>query len=163
MKILLFDRRRCIGCMSCALACKQLKSHKGNELIYVEETAKGEWSPTVCMHCQQAPCVQICPSEAIVQTSEGIVKPPDETKCLACSNCVLVCPFGVPRLADDRKIMVKCDLCPERIAKGTLPYCVVICPTRAIRYEESSDTSLKRRTESVERIVKSIPTAQIPV
>ena len=87
------------------MICKQLKSHRGHELIYVEEVAKNQWAPTVCMHCQQAPCVQVCPSEALVRTPEGIVKSPDESRCLACSNCVLVCPFGVPRLSEDRKIM----------------------------------------------------------
>jgi Fe-S-cluster-containing dehydrogenase component len=149
--------------MACRLICKQLKSHKGNELIYVEEVTKGQWAPTVCMHCQQAPCEQVCPSKAIVTTPEGIVKPPDESKCLACSNCVLVCPFGVATLAENKKIMVKCDLCPERTAKGLLPYCAVICPTGTIRYEESVDSSLKRRTEAVGRILKAVPTGRLQV
>lgn len=155
MKLLRFDKRRCIGCMACVLICKQLKSHRGNELIYVEEVKKGEWAPTTCMHCQQAPCVRVCPSEAILQLQDGVVKAPDESRCLACKNCMLICPFGVPKIDEKRKLMMKCDLCPERRVRGLLPYCAAICPTRAIRYEETVEASIERRVEAVQRLIRA--------
>jgi Fe-S-cluster-containing dehydrogenase component len=157
LKILRIDKRRCIGCMACALICKQVKSHKGLELIYVEEVSRGEWAPTVCMHCQQAPCVNVCPAEAIVKLPDGVVKRAEEARCLACRNCYLICPFGAPKIDERSKLMVKCDLCPERRAKGLLPYCATICPTGAIRYEESVEASIERREEAAQRLLRARP------
>lgn len=127
------------------------------ELIYVEEIGRGEWAATVCMHCQHAPCVNVCPAEAVVKLPDGVVKRADEARCIACRNCYLICPFGVPRIDEEHKLMVKCDLCPERRAKDLLPYCATICPTGAIQYEESVETSIYRKVETAQRLIRVKP------
>ena len=147
--------------MACVLACKMRQSSRGTDVIYVEEVGLGHWAPTICMHCEKAACLEVCPSEAITRTADGIVKSADESRCVACSNCVLACPFGVPRLDESGRIMVKCDLCIERIRLNLPPYCAVVCPTGAILYEEPEEVSLKSRVKTVETAFRATPLGQL--
>ena len=52
--------------------------------------------PVVCMHCDDPTCAEVCPADAIKQTEDGVVQSALKPRCIACSNCVLACPFGVP-------------------------------------------------------------------
>ncbi len=52
-------------------------------------------------------------------------------RCIACGNCVVACPFGVPELYEDRKIMMKCDMCYDRSSVGKKPMCATVCPSQA--------------------------------
>ena len=51
----------------------------------------------VCMHCEDPTCAQVCPADAIKQTDDGVVQSSLKPRCIGCSNCVLACPFGVPK------------------------------------------------------------------
>ena len=53
-------------------------------------------------------------------------------RCIACGNCVVACPFGVPELYEDRKIMMKCDMCYDRTSVGKKPMCATVCPSQAL-------------------------------
>jgi Fe-S-cluster-containing dehydrogenase component len=53
-------------------------------------------------------------------------------RCIACGNCVVACPFGVPELYEDRKIMMKCDMCYDRSSVGKKPMCATVCPSQAL-------------------------------
>jgi Fe-S-cluster-containing dehydrogenase component len=53
-------------------------------------------------------------------------------RCIACGNCVLACPFGVPELYGDREIMMKCDMCYDRTSVGKKPMCATVCPSQAL-------------------------------
>jgi Fe-S-cluster-containing dehydrogenase component len=53
-------------------------------------------------------------------------------RCIACGNCVVACPFGVPEVYEDRKIMMKCDMCYDRSSVGKKPMCATVCPSQAL-------------------------------
>ena len=97
----------------------------------------------VCMHCEDPTCAQVCPADAIKQTEEGIVQSALKPRCIGCSNCVLACPFGVPKYVADFDQMMKCDMCTDRTSEGLTPMCASVCPSEALWYgtiEEFRDT-----------------------
>ena len=88
--------------------------------------------PVVCMHCEQPTCAEVCPADAIKRTGDGVVQSARKPRCIACGNCVVACPFGVPELYEDRKIMMKCDMCYDRTSVGKKPMCATVCPSQAL-------------------------------
>jgi Fe-S-cluster-containing dehydrogenase component len=88
--------------------------------------------PVVCMHCDQPTCAEVCPADAIKRTGDGVVQSARKPRCIACGNCVVACPFGVPELYEDRKIMMKCDMCYDRSSVGKKPMCAAVCPSQAL-------------------------------
>jgi Fe-S-cluster-containing dehydrogenase component len=74
----------------------------------------------------------VCPADAIKRTGDGVVQSALKPRCIACGNCVLACPFGVPEVYDDRQIMMKCDMCYDRTSTGRKPMCATVCPSQAL-------------------------------
>jgi Fe-S-cluster-containing dehydrogenase component len=101
-------------------------------LEFVERSRSVQTVPVVCMHCEQPTCAEVCPADAIKRTEDGIVQSARKPRCIACGNCVLACPFGVPELYDDRQIMMKCDMCYDRSSIGKKPMCAAVCPSQAL-------------------------------
>lgn len=96
------------------------------KIIKIEE--EGIDYPSVCLHCEDPPCVKICPVDALWREDGKVVFSRDV--CIGCKMCVTICPFGAIALENGK--IIKCDLC-----NGD-PFCVKHCPTGAIRYEESA-------------------------
>ena len=88
--------------------------------------------PVVCMHCEQPTCAEVCPADAIKRTADGVVQSARKPRCIACGNCVVACPFGVPEVYEDRKLMMKCDMCYDRTSVGKKPMCATVCPSQAL-------------------------------
>ena len=85
-----------------------------------------------CWHCEEPPCVPVCPVEALTRTAEGLVQL-DRAVCTGCGNCIVACPYdAILMLPDDRA--AKCDGCPEQLAAGLDPVCVRACPMRALAF-----------------------------
>jgi Fe-S-cluster-containing dehydrogenase component len=84
------------------------------------------------MHCEQPTCAEVCPADAIKRTGDGVVQSALQPRCISCGNCVVACPFGVPELYEDRKIMMKCDMCYDRSSAGRKPMCATVCPSQAL-------------------------------
>jgi Fe-S-cluster-containing dehydrogenase component len=74
----------------------------------------------------------VCPADAIKRTGDGVVQSARKPRCIACGNCVMACPFGVPELYEDRQIMMKCDMCYDRSSVGKKPMCTTVCPSQAL-------------------------------
>ena len=72
----------------------------------------------VCMHCEDPTCARVCPADATKQTEEGIVQSALKPRWIGCSNCVLACPFGVPKYMAEIDQMMKCDMRTDRTAEG---------------------------------------------
>ncbi len=163
---MVIDLRYCDGCQSqgtppqCTRACIEGRFVPEPQewiQIYEGELPGGgtQFMPTPCMHCQNAPCVNVCPVAATFHTPEGTVLI-DQDRCIGCRICMAACPYdrrffnwGTPpvppesRLADyspehqspmRKGTVVKCDFCPEMARAGTLPFCVQACPNNAIYY-----------------------------
>ena len=131
------DPGRCIGCQSCVHACTECETHKGKSMIhldYVDRGASVQTLPVVCMHCDSPTCADVCPADAIKRSGDGRVMTARKPRCIACSNCVLACPFGVPKMMVEIDLMMKCDMCYDRTSTGRKPMCATVCPSGALFY-----------------------------
>jgi Fe-S-cluster-containing dehydrogenase component len=131
------DPSRCIGCKSCMAACAECDSHRGVSMIHVDYLDRANsiaTSPTVCMHCEEPTCAMVCPADAIKRGEDGIVRSALKPRCIACSNCVLACPFGVPTVHVGLELMMKCDMCYDRTSVGLRPMCATVCPSQALTF-----------------------------
>ena len=57
-----------------------------------------------------------------------------KSHCIACNNCVLACPFGVPKMNTGMNLMMKCDMCYDRTSVGKKPMCASVCPSQALLF-----------------------------
>jgi Fe-S-cluster-containing dehydrogenase component len=131
------DPSRCIGCRSCENACAECETHRGVPMIHVDYLDRPNsiaTTPMVCMHCENPTCAQVCPADAIKQNEEGVVLSSLKPRCIACSNCVLACPFGVPKMMTALEQMMKCDMCYDRTSIGKRPMCATVCPSQALAF-----------------------------
>ena len=129
------DPNRCIGCQACVQACTECDTHRGESMIhleYVERSQSVQTVPVICMHCEQPTCAEVCPADAIKRTGDGVVQTARKPRCIACGNCVIACPFGVPEVYVGRDIMMKCDMCYDRSSNGKKPMCATVCPSQAL-------------------------------
>jgi len=118
-------------------ACTECDTHRGESMIhleYIDRAASVQTVPVVCMHCEQPTCAEVCPADAIKRTADGVVQSARKPRCIACGNCVVACPFGVPEVYEERKLMMKCDMCYDRTSIGKKPMCATVCPSQALFY-----------------------------
>jgi len=152
------DTSRCIECGGCEIACKNEhdvpKGIHRIRVVTVNEGERGETNVSVpCMQCSKAPCIAVCPVDALFTRADGIVHVNKET-CIGCGYCLYACPFGAPQFPTAapfgaRGVMDKCTFCaggPEeahsekemnlygrnRVAEGKLPMCASVCATKAL-------------------------------
>lgn len=147
---LVISQERCIGCEACDMACRQ--ENKGLARINVEtiggakkDTPRGNFPdltmnflPQLCNHCENPPCVDSCPDEAIGKRADGIVLL-DEDACTGCSICLEACPYGSIQMNEETGKAEKCNLCHHRIDKGELPFCVHCCEGQAMFFGDLGD------------------------
>lgn len=144
------DFQRCIGCQACVAACSECDTHRGTSMINVDFVSPGkspQTVPVVCMHCKNPTCAMSCPADAIKQDENGIVHSSLKPRCIACGNCEMSCPFGVPSVKSNIQQMQKCDMCFDRTSIGKKPMCATVCPTGALYYGKLEDI-LKLRPHS---------------
>jgi Fe-S-cluster-containing dehydrogenase component len=135
----LIDHRRCIGCHACTVACKAENDVPvGDFRTWVKYQEKGVF-PAIkrhfavlrCNHCTSAPCVTICPVNALEKRKDGIVDL-DRDACIGCRACMQGCPYDAIYLNEDSGAAEKCHFCAHRVEKNLEPACVVVCPESAI-------------------------------
>lgn len=142
------DPSRCIGCQSCVNACAECETHRGTPMIHVDFLDRPNTIatvPFVCMHCDDPTCAKVCPADAIKKTEDGVVQSSLKPRCIACSNCVLACPFGIPKMMTELEQMMKCDMCYDRSSVGKKPMCATVCPSGALTYTTMEEIQRTRR------------------
>src|SRR2546427_12413314 len=95
----------------------------------------------------------VCPADAIKKGDDGIVQSALKPRCIGCSNCVLACPFGVPRYVVAMDQMVKCDMCYDRTSAGLKPLCATVCPSGALYYGPRAEVEKRRREQPLNSFV----------
>ena len=128
------------------------KNNPMGEEVPPDQVAKGFFVPKVCNHCENPPCVQVCPVGASHVTAEGVVLV-DRSWCIGCGYCLQACPFGTRFFHPVHKTAEKCTFCYHRITKGMNPACVDACAFGVRKWEttRAPDSEVSRivRTERV--------------
>jgi formate dehydrogenase iron-sulfur subunit len=162
------DEKRCIDCNGCVVACKE--AHEipvgvnRRRVVTINEGIVGEETSlsVACMHCSDAPCQQICPTDCFYIRTDGVVLH-DKNKCIGCSYCLFACPFGAPQFPKHGAFgtkgkMDKCTFCAggpdethsheemerygqNRMAEGKPPMCASMCSTKALLAGDSDEIS----------------------
>ncbi|MCA5929550.1 4Fe-4S dicluster domain-containing protein [Pectobacterium versatile] len=148
---LLHNEMRCIGCKACIKACKETNSVPDGvtrldilqtvDIPAVEKTrAIKQFFRKSCQHCENPPCVAVCPTGASFKDAlTGIVDVNDK-RCVGCSYCIAACPYHVRFINPVTKTADKCNFCREtNLAAGKQPACVEICPTKALVFGDLND------------------------
>lgn len=168
---MIIDTRRCYGCLACVVACKAANATPpGHFRCKVKIGEKGKFPnstqtflPTLCNHCEDAPCIRVCPTGASYRDKDGVVRV-DADKCIGCQMCMNACPYDARSFYTDpnpsywkdeghgpdeyEKLRYKehkfnmpdkCDFCADRRAQGLPPACVATCAGRARIFGDLDD------------------------
>lgn len=168
-KGVLVDLTKCIGCGSCTVACNlwndvgydetkptmsvaQKLDDKNWTVVTSHEVKDQQGQPVKrfvkqqCFHCQEPACVSACFSKALQKDEEGaVVYYPD--LCVGCRYCMVACPFDIPKYEWNKTfpLVVKCQMCSTRLAKGEAPACSVVCPTGAMQFGERKNLLIEAK------------------
>ena len=174
---LVIDLDTCVGCHACVISCKGWNTENYGAPLsdqnpygadpsgtflnrvhsYEAQPADGPAQlihfPKSCLHCEDAPCVTVCPTGASYKRVEDGIVLVNETDCIGCGLCAWACPYGAREYDYDHGVMKKCTLCVDRIYNDTIPEedrvpaCVKACPTGARAFgdlaDPTSDVSLE--------------------
>jgi len=171
------------GCVDCIVACHRIHNvpdfgnpkdevkwiwtehyqnvFPGQENEYLEEDLKARPFITLCNHCDNPPCVRVCPTKATFRREDGIVMM-DMHRCIGCRFCMAACPYGsrsfnwldprshIKQLNPDyptrmKGVVEKCTFCEERLAKGLIPACVEACKEKALIFGNLKDPNSEVR------------------
>jgi Fe-S-cluster-containing dehydrogenase component/formate-dependent nitrite reductase membrane component NrfD len=146
----LIDQDTCIGCHACTVACKaEHEVPLGVNRTWVKYIERGVFPDTRrfysvnrCNHCDDAPCVSICPTTALYRRDDGIVDF-DDSRCIGCKSCMNACPYDALYINPETQTAHKCNFCSHRIEVGLEPSCVIVCPTQSIFAGDIEDPSSK--------------------
>ena len=173
--VMVIDLSRCKNVGACKTACNHAHGlNPGQNWIKVlsmqdaDQTAP-YWQPTTCMHCDEPPCVKVCPVDATFKRQDGIVLI-DSDRCIGCRFCMAACPYSTrvfnwqePILEEavaaqpyscetsmPQKIgtVSKCDFCPDMARKGELPHCVSACPNGVFMFGDMNEDSVTNGAET---------------
>ena len=143
---MLLDLSLCIGCNACVVACKYengVPADKFNTWIesFDVERPDGRIAranvPKQCNHCEDAPCVRVCPTGASYKAEDGTVQV-DPEKCIGCKYCMAACPYQARYQLESGEVE-KCTFCHHRSSQGMLPACVATCVTHARYFGDLND------------------------
>lgn len=132
--------RLCTNCGTCESVCDQFAV----DVFTFEDDTNSLSLPIMCMQCEDAACMDVCPAKAIYRNENSTVLV-NQTKCIGCKLCTSACPFGSIAYNYSVKKILKCDLCDGN------PDCVKFCPTQAIVYESATEANLSKKRVIAEK------------
>jgi len=147
-KMLVTDPEKCTGCRLCEIVCSVKHTGVSNParagIHIIKWDNEGFYFPMRCQHCQDAPCMAVCPKDAISRDTELDSVTINYDLCIGCKMCISACPFGAMGFDIQLKRVFKCDLCDGD------PQCVRFCDMKAIDYIEVAKLKYPRMRESAE-------------
>ncbi len=165
-----FDANRCSGCMSCIVACLDENDLPDDSpsFRHVTRMEQGRYPAAgisffsiSCLHCGDAPCVMVCPTEAISKREADGVVEVDQDLCIGCHSCALACPFGAPHFPEGVR-MSKCHFCIDRVEHDLEPACVRVCPGHAIGFGPVDELAEQKAHKASIALLTSLPTTSGP-
>lgn len=173
--VMVIDLARCKNVKACQTACNHAHGlQEGHNWIKIYPSQDAEktapyWEPTTCMHCDEPPCVKVCPVDATFKRQDGIVLI-DSDRCIGCRFCMAACPYstrvfnwGDPELPADvanqpydaetsipqkKGTVGKCDFCADMTRMGMLPHCVTACPNGVFMFGDMNEDSVTNGAET---------------
>ena len=178
---LVIDLDTCVGCHACVISCKGWNTENYGAPLSDQDAYGSDPSgtflnrvhsfevqpqtgaaqlihfPKSCLHCDDAPCVTVCPTGASYKRSEDGIVLVNESDCIGCGLCAWACPYGARELDQAAGVMKKCTLCVDRIYNENLPEedrepaCVRTCPAGARHFGDFNDPNSHVSTLSRDR------------
>lgn len=174
--VMVVDLARCKNELKCQSACNKMhfipedKSWLKVKKMQDAATTAPYWQPTMCQHCDEPPCVKVCPVDATFKRRDGIVLI-DNERCIGCRFCMAACPYTArvfnwsePELplevlqkeySPESSVpsrcgtVEKCDFCPNSIRQGKLPDCVTACPNGVFYFGDLNEDTVTNGDETV--------------
>lgn len=174
--VMVVDLSQCKNARSCIAACQKWHYRpKEQEWLTVKllkdsDKAAPYWFPKQCFHCDNPPCVKVCPVDATFKRQDGLVLI-DNDRCIGCKFCMAACPYSTrvfnwdePELPMDIRDLAyspetgipakvgtveKCDFCPDRAREGLLPPCVEACPNGVFYFGDENEDTVSNGLETV--------------
>ncbi len=144
--ILAVDHVKCTGCRLCEQVCSV--KHTGansptrSRIHVIKWPLEGFELPMLCQQCEEAPCIAVCPRDALSRdTMLGRVAL-DYDLCIGCKMCVMACPFGGMGIDSQSRQVIKCDLCDGE------PTCVRFCEPGALQFLPASSVNLRKKRDA---------------
>lgn len=173
--VMVIDLSRCKNLRKCQEACNHAHElNPGQNWVKVYPMQDAEhtapyWEPTTCMHCDEPPCVKVCPVDATFKRQDGIVLI-DSDRCIGCRFCMAACPYSTrvfnwsaPEIPAEKAkqpyscetsmpqkkgTVGKCDFCADMTRKGELPHCVTACPNGTFLFGDMNEDTVTNGSET---------------
>ncbi|HYJ37182.1 MAG TPA: 4Fe-4S dicluster domain-containing protein, partial [Chitinophagaceae bacterium] len=173
--VMVIDLSRCKNAGKCKTACSKMhylpedRSYIKINKMQDSEKASPYWMPTPCFHCDNPPCVKVCPVDATFKRQDGLVLI-DNERCIGCKFCMAACPYSTrvfnwedPKVPEPlasqhyscessvpqkKGTVGKCDFCPDMARKGELPHCVSACPNGVFFFGDMNEDSVTNGAET---------------
>jgi Fe-S-cluster-containing hydrogenase component 2 len=148
-KVLVSDPKKCTGCKLCELACSLRKVGECNpaksRIRIIDWNNGGIFLPVFCQQCIDGSCMAACPNGAIYRDYEMNRVMVDYDRCISCKMCISACPFGAIGFDEDRRKIIRCDLCDGD------PQCVRFCDSKALSFVDTNMLSYPNVRESARK------------
>jgi Fe-S-cluster-containing dehydrogenase component len=173
--VMVIDLARCRNARKCISKCQSMHNLPPEDewikvfLMQDSVDTAPYWFPKPCFHCNQPPCVKVCPVGATYKRTDGLVLI-DNERCIGCKFCMTACPYSSrvfqwedPKESHEMAGMAyspetsvpsrvgtvgKCDFCPDMARQGKLPDCVTGCPNGVIFFGDKNEDIVSNGTES---------------
>lgn len=174
--VMVIDLARCKNLKKCQESCNHAHFvEEGQSWVKIHSMQESDltapyWQPTTCMHCDEPPCVKVCPVDATFKRQDGIVAI-DSDRCIGCRFCMAACPYSTrvfnweepttmtaevkeqhysceTSVPQKKGTVGKCDFCPDMARKGELPHCVSACPNGVFMFGDINEDSVTNGAET---------------